>query len=119
MCLYSKQKITLYSCIMLALNINIKKAEAVEIAIVNSTPSVNFVDEIDSYILWFLSLFILIYILLILLKLAQYIKSNNKERKIVTRKKLILHFKIIVFLIIIRYLLIPLLIMNLLHWYIL
>ena len=111
----NKIKLTFYVVLIFIFNINIEKTKAVEITVVNSTPSVNFVDEIISYILWFSSLFILIYILLILLKLAQYIKSNNKKRKIVTRKKLILHFKIIVFFIVIRYFLIPLLLMNLLH----
>ena len=109
--LYSKQKIILYFCIILTLNINIEKIKAVEITIVNSNPSVSFVDEINSYVSWFLSLFISIYILLILLKLAQYIKSNNKERKTVLKKKLMFYSKIIIFFVIIRYLLIPLFIL--------
>lgn len=110
---YPKKETILYLLIFFSSIINIEKTSAVSILINTGHPPEDYVGEIKSYALWYLSLFISIFILLILFLLVQYAKNNNQKRKNILKKRLRFYTKIIVVLMIIRYLLFPLLILLL------
>ncbi len=103
----SKSKLNIYAFLVFVLSMNIKITKAVEIVYSTEHPEANFTSMLEANIFWFLRIFILTFILLIILKSLKYIKSNNKEEKVIIKKNIMFYAKIII-IIFIAYFLIPL-----------